>query len=322
MKDERTKELDALLNSSEADDKKDDKEEEPENKDKEKKTDEPSEKKDEKVEKEKAEDKKEKENKEEENDDESNDESNDDDEEESESEEDKENEEDDEDKDEDLEDEEEVEKDAGGEASKQKDKWHGKSREEVIRLYEDIEKKSQPKQPEKTQDKPAKEKAETGEEEFDVPSDEELAKMTPKQFAQWMVIAVKNIVGKTYDEKTKLRDSVAQEIRDAQKDHPLLKTSPEYRELVLSLIENASQKGKALSLKDACAKVDGFAGTVKGDSKVSEAEKARLKKAKAQVERGAGAPTSPVEEKGAEEKRLEQIFGTSRFKGPLGGLGV
>ncbi len=318
MKDERTKELDALLNSSEADDKKDDKEEEPENKDKEKKIDEPSEKKDEKVEKEKAEDKKEKENKEEENDDESND----DDEEESESEEDKENEEDDEDKDEDLEDEEEVEKDAGGEASKQKDKWHGKSREEVIRLYEDIEKKSQPKQPEKTQDKPAEEKAETGEEEFDVPSDEELAKMTPKQFAQWMVIAVKNIVGKTYDEKTKLRDSVAQEIRAAQKDHPLLKTSPEYRELVLSLIENASQKGKALSLKDACAKVDGFAGTVKGDSKVSEAEKTRLKKAKAQVERGAGAPTSPVEEKGAEEKRLEQIFGTSRFKGPLGGLGV
>jgi hypothetical protein len=137
-----------------------------------------------------------------------------------------------------------------------------------------------------------------------------------------MVTAVKNIVGKTYDEKTKLRDSVAQEIRGAQKDHPLLKTSPEYRELVLSLIENASQKGKVLSLKEACAKVDGFAGTVKGDSKISEAEKTRLKKAKAQVERGAGAPTSPGEDKGAEEKRLEQVFGTSRFKGPLGGLGV
>ncbi len=322
MKDERTKELDALLNSSEDDDKKDDKKEEPENKDKEKKTDEPSDKKDEK---EKTEEKKEEEAKEEKKDNES-----EDDEEESEhkEDEDKENEEDDEedsddeDKDEDLEDEEEVEEDAGGEASKQKDKWHGKSREEVIRLYEDLEKKSQPKQPEKTPDKSIKEKAETGEEEVDVPSDEELAKMTPKQFAQWMVGAVKNIVGKTYDEKTKLRDSVAQEIRDAQKDHPLLKTSPEYRELVLSLIENASQKGKALSLKDACAKVDGFAGTVKGDSKISEAEKTRLKKAKAQVERGAGAPTSPVEEKGAEEKRLEQIFGTSRFKGPLGGLGV
>jgi hypothetical protein len=324
MKDERTKELDALLNSSEADDKKDDKKEEPGNKDKEKKIDELSDKKDEKAGKEKLEEKKEKDDEEEKSDNENDD----DDEEKSESEEDKENEEDDEensddeDKDEDLEDEEEVEEDAGGEASKQKDKWHGKSREEVIRLYEDLEKKSQPKQLEKTQDKPAKEKAETGEEEFDVPSDEELAKMTPKQFAQWMVIAVKNIVGKTYDEKTKLRDSVAQEIRDAQKDHPLLKTSPEYRELVLSLIENASQKGKALSLKDACAKVDGFTGTVKGDSKVSEAEKTRLKKAKAQVERGAGAPTSPVEEKGAEEKRLEQIFGTSRFKGPLGGLGV
>ena len=187
-------------------------------------------------------------------------------------------------------------------------------------MYDELEKKSQPKQPEQ---KKAQEKDEAGEEgEVDIPEDEELAKMTPKQFAQWMVTAVKNIVGKTYDEKTKLRDSVSNEIRDAQKNHPLLKTSSEYRELVLSLIENASQKGKALSLKDACAKVDGFAGTVKGDSKISEAEKTRLKKAKAQVERGAGAPTSPGEDKGAEEKRLEQVFGTSRFKGPLGGLGV
>ena len=34
------------------------------------------------------------------------------------------------------------------------------------------------------------------------------------------------------------------------------------------------------------------------------------------------APTSPGEEKGAEERRLENIFGTSGSNGPLGGLGV
>jgi len=326
MKDERTKELDALLNSSEDNEKKDEKKEEPENKDKEKKTEEPSEKKDEKVEKEKLEDKKNKEVKEEKNDDEINDDdeedSEDNEDEEDEGENDEEENQDKENNEDDSEEEDEVEEDAGGEASKQKDKWHGKSREEVIRLYEDLEKKSQPKQPEQKQEKSAFKKDEEDKSEVDVPDDEELAKMTPKQFAQWVVGAVKNIVGKTYDEKTKLRDSVAQEIRDAQKDHPLLKTSYEYRELVLSLVENASQKGKVLSLKDACAKVDSFAGTVKGDSKISDVEKIRLKKAKAQVERGAGAPTSPGEDKGAEEKRLEQIFGTSRFKGPLGGLGV
>lgn len=326
MKDERTKELDALLNSSEEDDKKVEKKEEPENNDKEKKIEE-SGKKEENAEKEKSEG-----NKEEKNDDENNNEGkekDEDDEDQKEEEEEnsdgQENEDDElENEDDELEDEEEeVEEDVGGEASKQKDKWHGKSREEVIKLYEDLEKKSQTKQPEKKiQQKPNTGKVEADEDEIDVPADEELAKMTPKQFAQWMVGAVKNIVGKTYDEKTKLRDSVSQEIKDAQKDHPLLKTSPEYRELVLSLIENSSQKGKVLSLKDACAKVDSFAGTVKGESKISEAEKIRLKKAKAQVERGAGAPTSPGEDKGAEEKRLEQIFGTSRLKGPLGGLGV
>jgi hypothetical protein len=115
---------------------------------------------------------------------------------------------------------------------------------------------------------------------------------------------------------------VTQEIRDTQKDHPLLKTSSEYRELVLSLIDTASQKGTIMSLKEACEKVDGFVGKDKGETKVTDTEKIRLKKAKAQVERGAGAPTSHGEDKGAEERRLEQIFGTSGSKSPLGGLGV
>jgi hypothetical protein len=222
------------------------------------------------------------------------------------------------------EDEEDVEEDAEKAASKNKDKWHGKSREEVIQMYEDLENKK----PEKIKipDTKVEKKDESEKTDPDngvqVPSDEELAKMTPKQFAEWMVSTVKNIVSDTYDTRSQMRDSVTQEIREAQKDHPLLKTSAEYRELVLSLINTASQKGTVISLKDACAKVDGFVGTVKGDTKVTDTEKIRLKKAKAQVERGAGAPTSHGEEKGAEERRLEQIFGTSGSKSPLGGLGV
>jgi len=88
---------------------------------------------------------------------------------------------------EDSDDEEETEEDAGGEASKQKNKWHGKSREEVIRMYEELETKNQP--PKRTKAKPdaKKENDEAKGEEVDVPNDEELAKMTPKQFAEWMV---------------------------------------------------------------------------------------------------------------------------------------
>ncbi|MFA5961916.1 MAG: hypothetical protein WC848_04505 [Parcubacteria group bacterium] len=210
------------------------------------------------------------------------------------------------------------------EESKDKDKWHGKSREEVIRMYEDLENTelTKTKTPDtKVEKKDENEKADS-DNGVEVPSDEELSKMTPKQFAEWMVSTVKTIVSDTYDTRSQMRDSVTQEIREAQKDHPLLKTSAEYRELVLSLIDTASQKGTVISLKDACAKVDGFVGTVKGDTKVTDTEKIRLKKAKAQVERGAGAPTSHGEEKGAEERRLEQIFGTSGSKSPLGGLGV
>ena len=224
---------------------------------------------------------------------------------------------------EESEDEEETEKDKEDEAKK-KDKWHGKSREEVIKMYEDLENKKPTEI--KTVDTEVQKKEDSDKKDsgsgIEVPSDEDLAKMTPKQFAEWMVSTVKNIVSDTYDSRSQMRDSVTQEIRDAKKDHPLLKTSSEYRELVLSLIDTASRKGTVISLKDACAKVDEFVGKVKGDTKVTDVEKIRLKKAKAQVERGAGAPTSHGEDKGAEERRLEQIFGTSGSKSPLGGLGV
>ncbi len=179
-----------------------------------------------------------------------------------------------------------------------------------------------PGKPEKTEDpeKPETQQAKTDEPE--IPADEELAKMTPKGFAEWMIKTVGKMVEKTYDTRSKVKDAVATEIREVQKDHPLLKTNQEYRELILALIDTAAQKGTVMPLKEACAKVDTMIGTARGGNKITEEDKARLKKAKAQVERGAGAPASPGEEKGAEQQRLESIFGTGRSKSPFGGLGV
>jgi len=211
-------------------------------------------------------------------------------------------------------------------------KFDKKSREDVMREFQkqekkikDLETKAKEKEEGDEEDE-GKEKKKKGEEketeEIKVPTDEELKKMTPKDFAKWVLAEVEKRVGKTYEERTSARDAAAREIKETQKDHPLLKTSSEYRELVLALIDTAAQKGKAIPLKEACEKIDAFIGKQKGDKGVSEEEKARLKKAKAQVESGKGAPPTPEEEKTAEQKRVEGIFGAGKSDSPLGGLGV
>ena len=221
-------------------------------------------------------------------------------------------------------------KDDAGQSSKkdQQDRWHGKSREEVIRSYEELEKQAEESKNKKPENTEQAEKPQNGQQtktadELDIPTDEELSKMTPKGFAEWMIKTVGKMVDRTYDTRSQIKEAVTTEIREAQKEHPLLKTNPEYRELILTMIDAAAQKGTVMPLKDACIKVDAIIGKVKGDNnKITDEDKARLKKAKAQVERGAGAPASPGEEKGVEQKRLESIFGTGRSKSPFGGLGV
>ena len=210
--------------------------------------------------------------------------------------------------------------------SDKQDRWHGKSSEEVIKSFEELESQANGQKNKKDEDESERkpdQKKKSAEGSLDVPSDEELAKMTPKDFAQWMIQTVSKMVEKTYDARGKVKDAVRGEIKEVQKDHPLIKTNQEYRNLVLAMIDTAAKKGEVLLLKEACVKVDALIGKAKGDGgEVSNEDKARLKKAKAQVERGAGAPTSSGEEKGAEQKRLESIFGTDRSKSPFGGLGV
>lgn len=225
-------------------------------------------------------------------------------------------------KDDEEEGEEEGEEDKDKPKIKNPERWHGKSREDVIREIESIEnKKGKGEGDDKKKDKETdKKKTKVGK--IEIPSNEELSKMSPAQFVEWVLKHIQSQVDTTVQERSAVQQSVSQEIREAKKDHPLLKTSAEYRELVLALIDNAAQKGVHMPLKEACAKVDAFSGTGKGETTTTDKERTRLKKAKAVVERGGGSSASPDDGKGGETKRLESVFGTGGSKSPLGGLGV
>ena len=214
-----------------------------------------------------------------------------------------------------------------------KDRWYGKSREEVIKAYESLEarvtaleSKTNPENKsngdknsnsvdEKTENNEGEENSKLG-----IPSVDELQKMTPTDFAKWVLGRIDEGVKRTIETQEKIRDSVHTEITEAKKEHPL--QDPDYRKMVLAIIDAASAKGTTIPLKEACSQVDAFLGKHKGESEdLSNEEKSRLKKAKAQVESGAGAPTQP-DGSDAETIRIQKALAGSGSRSPLGGLGI
>lgn len=222
-------------------------------------------------------------------------------------------------------------KDKNDSKDKNKDRWNGKSREEVIKEYETLESRVaalENKDPDK-KDQPEDGKTKDKEEEnLNLPSADELQKMTPSDFAKWVISRIDDGVKKTIETQEKIRESVRKEIAEAKKEHPL--QDPDYRKMVQTIMDAASAKGTTISLKEACVQVDAFLGKHKakdeaenndGSEELSDEEKSRLKKAKAQVESGAGAPTQP-DGSDAETKRIQKALAGSGSKSPLGGLGI
>lgn len=222
-------------------------------------------------------------------------------------------------------------KDKGADENKDnKDRWNGKSREEVIKEYEAMEARIsalENKDPDK-KDETESGKAKDDGEKLDLPTAEELQKMTPSDFAKWVISRIDEGVKKTIDVQEKIRESVRKEIAEAKKEHPL--QDPDYRKMVQTIMDAASAKGTTVSLKEACVQVDAFLGKHKAkddadtedeSEELSDEEKSRLKKAKAQVESGAGAPTQP-DGSDAETKRIQKALAGSGSKSPLGGLGI
>ena len=211
-----------------------------------------------------------------------------------------------------------------------KDRWNGKSREEVIKDYETLEARISALEGKKTDTKDGAddEKATNANEELNLPSADALQKMTPSDFAKWVISRIDDGVKKTIETQEKIRESVRKEITEAKKEHPL--QDPDYRKMVQTIMDAASAKGTTVTLKEACVQVDAFLGKHKAKDEVenndeseelSDKEKSRLKKAKAQVESGAGAPTQP-DGSDAETKRIQKALAGSGSKSPLGGLGI
>ena len=223
-----------------------------------------------------------------------------------------------------AEDDEEGEEGDKGEGDEE-DEFKGKSREEVIKmLKEQREKAAKPADDGKGKKKEGDEEEDDAGKEPVVPTPEELQKMTPSDFANWVLARIDEGVKRTIESQGKVQSAVRKEIAEAKKEHNL--KDPDYRKMVLTIIEAASAKGTTMPLKDACKQVDAFLGKHAGKTKeesdtLTDEEKSRLKKAKAQVESGAGAPTKP-DSSDAETKSIQKALGGSGHNSPLGGLGI
>ena len=103
-----------------------------------------------------------------------------------------------------------------------KDRWNGKSREEVIKEYETLESRVaalENKKPDE-KDKPEDGKSKDNEEEnLNLPSADELQKMTPSDFAKWVISRIDDGVKKTIETQEKIRESVRKEIAEANEKH-------------------------------------------------------------------------------------------------------
>ena len=207
------------------------------------------------------------------------------------------------------------------------EKFKGKSAEEIARSYVEleklIEKKAEKRVKEILEEEKSKEEEEEPEE-ITPPMKEgeiDFASMTPNEFADWVRQEIdkraEEKAKKIFDESAAVKESVSAEIAEAQEKYPLLKTSDEYRELVLAIIESAASKGEIVSLEDACKKVEGVIGK---KEEIGKEEEEKLKKARAIVEKSGG--VLGIGEPETEEERIKKALLGEGPKSPLGGLGI
>jgi hypothetical protein len=151
----------------------------------------------------------------------------------------------------------------------------------------------------------------------------DFTKMKPEDFARWMFgemdkrveARARHIVTQT----STVQQSVQQEVVDAQAKHPHLKDNGEYRETVIAFIENASARGETLSLEDACQKVDKLMGVTatppekKEEPKPNPVKRAGVEKTK---------PGDGASNLNDEDRVKQGMLSAGGGKSPMGGLGI
>lgn len=230
---------------------------------------------------------------------------------------------------------EEDDKDKKGKAFVMPDKFKGKTAEEIAKSYTELEGMIGDKALEMAQAflakkgiKAKKEDAENkdgDEEEFDIGlSDEEIAKMSPKEFARHLNRKITEkateIARNAIERSNEVKTNVSREIKEATKAHPHLKENKEYREIVLSIIEAANAKGKIVTLKEACEKADKAMNIKPSERKDDAGDQGKKKKPKTAVEKQDGSDGKPV--KTDEDRVKEGMMNAGQSTGFLGGLGV
>jgi hypothetical protein len=228
------------------------------------------------------------------------------------------------------EDEEETEDPADEEETEEEedvpDKFKGKTVDEVIESYKELE-KTLGKRGESI--RKGKEKMHAGDPKGDDEAIDELTKeledvdfdkMTPQDFAKLMIQKTDKLATKRareiYSQATEVREAAKTEIEEAKEEYPMLGDNENYRDLVLKVIEAGANKGDQVTLKDACKQVDGLLNEKKQEVKEEKTKKKRSRTAVEQQE-----PSSSEKDDEAEKVR-KGIQGGGSKESPFGGLGL
>lgn len=221
-------------------------------------------------------------------------------------------------------------------------KFKGKSKKEIMQSYRNLERSIGTKAQEMAQAilkqkgikaKPTADDAkdEEGDDlDFDLGlTDEEIAKMKPGEFGKHISRKIlekaTEIARNTIDRTNEVRSNVSREIKEATAAHPHLKENPDYREIVINMIEAAAGRGEVLSLKEACKKADKAMGIKPkdgdgkgGDGKGGDGKP--KKKNRMSVEKPGGSDGGKV--KNDADRVRDGLLGGRSSTGNLGGLGV
>lgn len=215
-------------------------------------------------------------------------------------------------------------------------KFKGKTAEQVVEMYRNLERTLNRKANAKAQElvqKLSKKGVVKGSDKTDKELEEELSKvdfskMTPKQFAKWTLDQINqravNKAQEIFEQASNVKVAVSREIREASRIHPHLKDNADYRDVVIGLIESAAAKGQTLTLREACAKADKAMGIQAKKGKDGEGEGDGKGKDKKKPRTGVEKPTGTDggKQKTEDEKVRDSIMGGSSNRSDLGGLGI